>query len=437
MKQWGAEAVMENQWLSKLKERHEQGHSPGMFAVCSAHPVVLVSAMEMARSADRFLLVEATANQVNQFGGYTGMTPEAFVDDLLRLARHKGLPARRLLIGADHLGPHLWKGARAEEAMALTEALVRRCVSAGFVKIHLDTGARCASDPGPLLPLELAARRAAELCAAAEDAAKQLCDEHRPLYVIGNETPLPGGDLQEGRAVIPTDPHQLDQTLDAFQRAFYKKGLQEAWLRILAVVVQPGVEFGDRQVAVYRHGPAARLSAAYDRLPGSMTFEVHATDYQPPEALRQLVDDHFTLLKVGPCLTFALRRTLYALGDIEAALPGVAEPARLAEVMERLMLAHPAHWQSHLRGSDEELHDLRHHSLRDRIRYYWSFPEAQRAVERLLQNLRRPISLTLLQEYLPALSDEIQRNGMHGDPLQIIEMSLRKVLEGYVTACWR
>ena len=172
---------MANQWLFKMKERHLRGDCPGVFAVCSAHPVVLETAIEMTRSKDRFLLVEATANQVNQFGGYTGMTPESFVGYLHHLAQEAGLPAERVLIGADHLGPHLWHGVSIEEAMARTETLVRRCVCAGFVKIHLDTGASCASDPGPSLPLDLAARRAAELCAAAEAAANEVRPHDRPL----------------------------------------------------------------------------------------------------------------------------------------------------------------------------------------------------------------------------------------------------------------
>ncbi len=427
---------MVNQWLAKLKERHLAGESPGLFAVCSGHPVVLASAMGMARSADHFLLVEATANQVNQFGGYTGMNPEAFVRHLHRLAGEEELAAKQVLIGADHVGPHLWQGVSIEEALARTEELVRRCVSAGFVKIHLDTGARCASDPGPILPLEIAATRAAELCVAAETAADQAGLEHRPLYVIGNETPLPGGGLHESGEVVPTDPRQLEQALNAFRHAFRRKGLQEAWQRVLAVVVQPGVEFGDRRVAVYQPAPAANLSAAHERLPGGMTYEVHATDYQTAEGLKQMVDDHFTLLKVGPCLTYALRRTLYALGDIEAALPEVTNPARLPEVMEQLMLKHPVHWQSHLRGSDEELHDLRHHSLRDRIRYYWSFPKARAAVARLLRNLSRPIPEALLQEYLPDLYADIVRKSLHANPEAIAGLSVLKALKPYAKACW-
>lgn len=427
---------MANRWLAKLKARHLTGVCPGLFSICSAHPVVLASAMETLRHADQYLLVEATANQVNQFGGYTGLTPVDFVHRLHRLARDEGVPVERLLVGADHLGPHIWRGMPAKEAMPLTEALVRQCVSAGFVKIHLDTSAGCISDPGPELPLELSAERAAGLCAAAEAEAKQSGTPHRPFYVIGNETPLPGGDLKETGPLRTTDPHHVAQAVDAFQHAFHERGLHEAWERILAVVVQPGVEFGDRRVAVYRPERAATLSAAHGRLPGGMTYEVHATDYQPAEALKRLVGDHFALLKVGPCLTFAMRSTLYALSNIEAALPTVADPVRLPEVMERLMTAHPVHWQSHLQGSEDELYDLRHQSLRDRIRYYWSFPEAREAVAKLFRNLSAPIPESLLNEHLPDLYPDIVRKELHADPEAIVRLGVAKALEAYTQACW-
>ena len=48
-----------------------------------------------------------------------------------------------------------------------------------------------------------------------------------------------------------------------------------------------------------------------------MTYEVHATDYQSPGALAQMVRDHFTILKVGPCLTNAYREAIFALSHIE------------------------------------------------------------------------------------------------------------------------
>ncbi|MGL4505159.1 MAG: class II D-tagatose-bisphosphate aldolase non-catalytic subunit, partial [Aeromonas sobria] len=101
-----------------LVERHKQGEPVGIYAVCSAHPLVLEAALRLAAEGDQLLLVEATSNQVDQFGGYTGMTPADFRDRLYLLAAECHFPAHRLILGGDHLGPNRWQGEPAEQAMA-------------------------------------------------------------------------------------------------------------------------------------------------------------------------------------------------------------------------------------------------------------------------------------------------------------------------------
>jgi D-tagatose-1,6-bisphosphate aldolase subunit GatZ/KbaZ len=419
--------------LRRLKERHLAGVLGGLFAVCSAHPVVLACALETVRRTERPLLVEATAHQVNQFGGYSGRTPAQFVIDVGQAARRAGVPPDQVVLGADHLGPHVWKAEPARAAMRKAETLARQCVAAGFHKLHLDTGTGCADDPVAQLPVAMAARRAARLCRAAEETRPD--PDNGPLYIIGNEVPPPGGGLDAGQRPAVTDPEQVMADLAVYRGAFEEAGVGEAWSRVMAVVVQPGVDFGDHGAAVYEPERAAALSAAHGRLPEAMTYEIHATDYQSPDALQRMVQDHFLLLKVGPCLTFALRRALYALAEIEAELDGIAAPSRLPQVMERLMTERPEHWRTHYQGDEARLHHLRHHSPRDRIRYYWSDPRAARAVDQLIRNLRRPLPAELLEAKLPELGPEIRQMKSLDDPAAIVRCAVRHALMPYVTAC--
>lgn len=419
--------------LIRLKERHLAGEVGGLFAVCSAHPVVLTCAMEMVLPTGRCLLVEATANQVNQFGGYSGQTPAQFAAFVGALARRAGLPAGRVILGADHLGPHVWKAEPAESALCKAETLARQCVAAGFQKLHLDTGTGCADDPAPQLSASEAARRAARLCRAAEAARGH--QDPGPLYVIGKEVPPPGGALAAGEVPTISDPGQILSDLAVYRRTFEDAGLAAAWSRVMAVVVQPGVDFGDHGAAAYEPERAAALSAAHGRLPGPMTYEIHATDYQTPAALERMVQDHFFLLKVGPCLTFALRRALYALAEIETEMDGTTAPSRLPQVMEGLMTEHPEHWRSHYRGDEARLRYLRHHSPRDRIRYYWSDPRAIQAVERLLHNLSRPLPVVLLEANLPEIFAEIRHEKVFADPSAIVRSAVRYALQPYLAAC--
>lgn len=184
--------------LGELRSDHLAGRRRGLVSICSAHPDVLTVAMQASlEGGPGALLVEVTANQVNQFGGYTGLTPDAFVSAVNRLAGATGFPVERLIVGADHLGPYVWRSEPAESALGRCEELVRRCIRAGFRKLHLDTGFGCADDPGPVVPLELAVERAVRLCRAAEAA---LADgQPRPYYVVGAEVPPPGEALRASR----------------------------------------------------------------------------------------------------------------------------------------------------------------------------------------------------------------------------------------------
>lgn len=421
--------------MTQLKYRHLHGESGGLCAVCSSHPMVIAAAMATAVRNGSPMLIEATSNQVNPSGGYTGMTPATFMARIGGLAREAGLPSSRIIVGADHLGPHPWKDLPAHIAMQRTIALVSAVVSAGFRKIHLDTAVCCADDPESLLPLETIVARAVMLCAAAEAVAGALPEELRPLYVIGNEVPPPGGALDEASGVTVTNADALAETLDCYQRGFLKAGLERAWQRVTAVVVQPGVEFGDLSVAPYSPEKAAALSAAHARLPENMTFEVHAADYQSHRSLAQMVRDHFMLFKIGPCLTFALRETLYALADIEADWPAAQYKSRLRQTMQMVMDRNPVYWKSHYRCSGETLRFLQHYSFRDRIRYYWNEPEVLAAVEQLKRNFEQQPPMGLVRQYLPELVAELEADPLNWTAEAIIEHRLCKAITPYIEAC--
>lgn len=422
--------------LLNLRKLHRAGKAAGIVSVCSSHPAVLEAAIQAAREQDRHLLVEATGNQVNQYGGYTGMTPGEFAVYVQKLAEAGGLPQNRLLLGADHIGPLVWKHEPAAAAMQKAGELAGLAAAAGFCKIHLDTAAACADEAGDSVPVKTAARRAVRLCREAEAKAPVRSGLPRPVYVIGEDVPPPGGGLAEDRsgAAPPeppvTGPEALNDAVEQFERAFRRAGLEDAWDRVAAVVVQPGVEFGNRTAAVYRRQRAAHLSACYDQLPGRMCFEVHAADYQPQEAVVQMVEDHFCIVKIGPCLTFAYREALFSLADIEDEMPSVSRPSNLRRVMEDLMQADPGHWQGHYRGTEERLRFLRSYSLKDRIRYYWARQEARNAVRRLMENLQQPVPQPLCRQHLPDIFPGFEDRPWPS-PQAVASLRIRRVLQSY------
>jgi D-tagatose-1,6-bisphosphate aldolase subunit GatZ/KbaZ len=422
-------------------ESNRTGHRCGAASLCTAHPVVLQAALRRAVGDGSLVLIEATSNQVDQFGGYTGMKPADFVAFVHGLARDAGGDPRDVLLGGDHLGPNRWQDRPAAEAMEHARTLVAAYASAGFRKIHLDASMRCADDAGDRhAPLAdgVVAGRAADLCAAAEAAwARAESRGEPPVYVIGTEVPVPGGAQAHEEALRVTSAADACRTIEAARDAFAARGLAGAWERVVAVVVQPGVEYGDDQVFDYRREAAKDLSRAILRFPG-MVFEAHSTDYQTPAGLAALAEDHFCILKVGPWLTFALREALFALEAIEREVLAGASAGGLSDLratLERAMVERPEHWRKYYHGSPAEQALKRAYSLSDRSRYYWPVPAVQQAVARLEANLRaRGVPLSLLSQYLPAQHAAVRDGSLICDPRTIAENRVGEVLAAYTAA---
>ncbi len=408
---------------------HFRGAQRGICSVCSAHPRVLESAMLRHAGCATPLLFEATCNQVNQFGGYTGMTPADFRDVVQGIAERVGFARDRILLGGDHLGPFPWQHLAADEAMARAIDLVRLFVRASYEKIHLDASMPCLGDPRPL-PDATIAERAARLCAVAESVA----GPRPPVYVIGTEVPTPGGAVDETELAV-TAPEDAERAIRLHREAFAAAGLDAAWRRVIALVVQPGVEFGHDSVHDYQPARAQRLCSVLTSHP-DIVFEAHSTDYQMPHALAALVRDGFAILKVGPALTFAMRQALFALAAIEEGCVGPSRLSHLRQTIEEAMLNSPGQWQKHYAGSLEEQHRLRIHSYSDRIRYYWQDAGVQLAVAKLVANLEEcGIPETVLSDFLPTQYARVRMGALENKPVPLILDAIGNALDPYLAAC--
>lgn len=408
--------------LLQLAEARRHGRPFGVASICSAHPTVLRAAIRRAKKGGKPVLIEATCNQVNHLGGYTGMTPSDFRAFVETICGEEGPAFDQVILGGDHLGPNPWRGEEPSAAMAKAEAMVEAYVAAGFSKLHLDTSMACAGEPAALAE-SVIAERAARLCAVAEAAAARL-GLPQPLYVLGTEVPVPGGTDHVLESVEPTRPEAAEATIAYHRELFEKAGLSAAFSRVIAFVVQPGVEFGSDNVIAYDRDKAANLAAVLNNHT-NLVFEAHSTDYQPGPALRNLVLDGFPILKVGPWLTFAYREALYALDMIAAELVPDYGGRRLRDRMEALLTADPGDWRGHYHGDDTALALQRHYSYSDRIRYYWNRPEAHAAVEDLRQALSgRTIPETLFRQYLPTLPSSLASQAMEAILIAAVDQVL-------------
>jgi D-tagatose-1,6-bisphosphate aldolase subunit GatZ/KbaZ len=417
--------------LCDLVRRHRGGEPVGIVSVCSAHPLVLEAAMLEASTTTGDVLVEATSNQVDQTGGYTQMRPPDFRELVLEIAARCGVPATRVILGGDHLGPNRWRELDPETAMSQADELVAAYVAAGFTKIHLDCSMACRGDPQPL-PDELVAARSARLMRVAEDTAAA---GTTLSYVIGTEVPTPGGATHELTALRPTSPPAAARTLEAHRAALSAHELEAVWPRVRALVVQPGVEFDHLQIIDYERNLTTDLQRVLEDEP-DMVFEAHSTDYQTPARLRALVEDHWAVLKVGPALTFALREAMFALAAIEDELVRPSRRSGLLDVIERRMLANPDHWKQHYVGDADTQRLERRYSFSDRIRYYWPDPEVHDAEQRLMENLEATgIPLPVLSQHLPKQYARVREGLIPPEPRPLVSDRVRSVVRTYLDAC--
>ncbi|EGB2669241.1 class II D-tagatose-bisphosphate aldolase, non-catalytic subunit [Escherichia coli] len=389
--------------MKTLIARHKAGEHIGICSVCSAHPLVIEAALAFDRNSTRKVLIEATSNQVNQFGGYTGMTPADFREFVFAIADKVGFARERIILGGDHLGPNCWQQENADAAMEKSVELVKAYV------------------------------RAAVLCLAAESVATD-CQREQLNYVIGTEVPVPGGEASAIQSVHITQVEDAANTLRTHQKAFIARGLAEALTRVIAIVVQPGVEFDHSNIIHYQAQEAQALAQWIEKT--KMVYEAHSTDYQTQTAYRELVRDHFAILKVGPALTFALREAIFALAQIEQELIAPENRSRCLAVIEEVMLDEPQYWKKYYRtGFNDSLLDIRY-SLSDRIRYYWPHSRIKNSVETMMVNLEGvDIPLGMISQYLPKQFERIQSGELSAIPHQLIMDKIYDVLRAYRYGC--
>jgi D-tagatose-1,6-bisphosphate aldolase subunit GatZ/KbaZ len=415
-----------------VSERLTSGRA-GVTSVCTAHPLVIEAALSLGLRTGRRVLIEATCNQVNQEGGYTGMTPAGFRRFVEAVASRVGFDPTRVILGGDHLGPNPWKHLPADDAMQRARAMIDAYARSGFTKLHLDTSIGCAGEPVALAD-EVTAERAASLAKTAEAG---VGNGTAPVYIIGTEVPVPGGAQHALDCLVVTRPQAVLRTVEVHQQAFRDAGLDAAFARTIGVVVQPGVEFGSTEVIAYEPENAKDLSASLADISG-FVFEAHSTDYQPAASLDALVRDGFAILKVGPWLTFALREALYGLDSIAQVLTPWPSEHSLPAAMETLMLREPDNWRKYYYGNPNAVRFQRHFSFSDRIRYYWPHPEAEAAVGRLFARLGDDtIPEPLVSQYLGGLYSDVADGSLAARPRNLAIAAVQQVLRRYDHACSR
>jgi D-tagatose-1,6-bisphosphate aldolase subunit GatZ/KbaZ len=427
--------------LNNIIKSQKNGVPKGIYSICSANEYVIEVALKYALQKKINVLIESTCNQVNQFGGYIGMKPLDFANFIFSIADTVKFPKNKIILGGDHLGPNPWKKETSQNAMEKACSMVKEYALAGFSKIHLDASMCLADDSEEkdgTLNSEIIAEREAKLCFEAEKAYKNIFDSDKllPVYVIGSEVPAPGGTKEAKENSEITSSFNLKNTIELTKKAFYDLNLENAWERVIAVVVNLGIEFNNKKIFKYNRESVQGLFRVIKQYP-NLAIEAHSTDYQPRSALKNMVKDGVAILKVGPALTFVFREALFALCYVEKELFfNTSEvQSNLIEVMEEAMLENPKYWVDYYEGTDEEKRLMRKYSFLDRSRYYWNVSEVKKAVEILFENLKKKkIPLTLVSQFMPVQYQKIRDGIIKDDPKELVRDNIVNVLNKYYSA---
>lgn len=425
--------------LKSLLSERANNKSTGVYSACTAHPIVISAVLRKAKETNTLAVIESTANQVNQFGGYTNIKPAEFSAFVIEIAQKHNFPLERLILGGDHLGPLLWVTDEPATAMKKSCELVRQYVLAGYTKIHLDTSMSLLGDhPEDPSHISVLAERSALLCQVAEEAFSDYMQSHpdaiRPVYIIGSEVPIPGGSL-EGEETHVTSPVALNKTITTFKQAFAERNLHKAWENVIAVVVETGVEFSDKTIYAYRSEAFQQLKQLLVSYPG-LCFEGHSTDYQTSKSLKDMVEDGIAILKVGPALTFALREGLYLLELIEQNLNGRKYPlSHVSEVIELEMYKNPDNWQKHYHGSIRDIELALKYSFSDRSRYYLNAKDVIQSIKLLKHNIdSTEIPLSLISQFMYPQYIKIRSGQLKSCFEDLLYDRISTYLDDYLTA---
>lgn len=429
--------------MKDIVKRYKSGENVGIFSVCCSNQYVIEAAMQKLLNKNIPLLVEATANQVDQFGGYTGMKPKEYVKYIYSIADKVGFPKERIILGGDHLGPLTWRTINPREAMENAKNLIREYVLAGFSKIHIDTSMPLNGDfENEIFDDSLIANRASVLCKVAEEAYLELKEKDdeamHPVYIIGSEVPIPGGaQVEEEAGPKVTSVEGFKNTVETFKKAFESFGVGDAWQYVIGVVVQPGVEFSSDYVWEYNREEAKDLIDELKNYP-QLIFEAHSTDYQTPRALKEMVEDGFIILKVGPALTFGFREGIFALNHIENELLKYDENVELSnfiEVLDFSMIKNPKDWVHHYSGTGEKIKLERKYSLSDRARYYMPKDEVNFALEKLMNNLEGiEIPMTIISQFMHEQYKKVREGVLKPIAKELLKDRIGEYLDDYVYA---
>ncbi len=369
-------------------------------------------------------LVESTSNQVNQYGGYSGKTPQEFYNDIKKILKQNNFSFKNFYMGGDHLGPLPWKKKNKKTAMNNSVQLINKCLDSNYSKIHVDTSIKCINDK--IINHSIIFDRTKYILQNSK-LKKKLS---KIFLIIGTEVPLSGSN-EKGKIKL-TQKNQINLEVKKFRdllRTLYKKKLK------FGLVVEPGMRFMHNSIQrpnFTNFKPKRKISKK-----NNFVYEAHSTDYQPLNVLIKLVKNNFKFLKVGPELTYNYSRSLFAMEKIEKKYLK-NNFSKIKDNIMTTMLKDKKYWKEYYSGNNQKIKKLILNSKLDRMRYYLNKHKIRISIIKLKKNINSLSSekikkYFLFKENKTLFDKKLVKNLSNFDLINLIYIS--KSLNRYYSAC--
>lgn len=388
---------------------------------CTANFNVIKILIIFAKYYNLPILLESTSNQVNQFGGYTGLTPRQFYKKIDKLKKKIKIKNKQVMIGADHLGPLPWKKLNSKIALKNAKTLIKKCISLKYDKIHIDSTIVCKDDKN--LNLNLIRSRSAKIFNTVPKK-----DIKNIFFVFGSEVPFAGGG--NTNKIKPSVLNNIK--VDYFLYNSILKNLNSNKKNKFSLVVEPGMAFSNSKISLPKL-KKFKKNLSFSKK-NNFSYEAHSTDYQRLVTLKKLVKNNFRFLKVGPELTFDFYQAIKKMEKIEDT--NCNQKSNISYELMKAMSKDNKYWKDYYKGTKKKIEFLKLNSYLDRMRYYWDSKNVKKSMIKLFKNIDT-IPQKVLKKELKLKSNEEKQidkiNLKNSD--YIIFYYLNSTIKKYYLAC--
>jgi D-tagatose-1,6-bisphosphate aldolase subunit GatZ/KbaZ len=342
---------------------------------CTSNFLVLKILIKFCKKKKLPLLIETTSNQVNQFGGYTNLTPKKFIKKILLDLKKEKFNRKLFFYGGDHLGPLPWQKFGQLKSLERSKKLIKSYIDSGAQKIHIDTSIKLRHDKN-FSKKEILKRTQNLFNNLNLDKINNI------FFVFGTEVPFAGGGIKKNQSAAKFSAKSAINESDFVKKLLLKKF---NYNKYFALVIDTNMEFFDRKIIKPNLKNLTEI-VKYSKKK-NFYFEAHSTDYQSLNTLKKLVKNNFKFLKVGPELTHYLLKSLFLMEQFENEHILKKNRSFFKQKLINEVLSNKTHWEKYYNEKDSTVVEKILKGKLDRARYYLNTTKVNESIKLLEKNI--------------------------------------------------